>query len=108
MISWEAFFNAADDSGHRNLNLQWNMLNLGEPNPLKSAAGREYCDLPAEGFGQGPPLLWEMLIFFLVFASYTWSQGGFFFSAPGQAAMLYIINPKLWGTDPLTASLILD
>lgn len=40
------------------------MLNLGEPNPLRIAASRGYCDMSAEGFAQGPPLLLEMLILF--------------------------------------------
>lgn len=40
------------------------MLGLGEPNPLKTAVSRGYCDMSAEGFAQGPPLLWKMLILF--------------------------------------------
>lgn len=40
------------------------MLNLREPNPLKTATRRGYCDMSAEGFARGPPLLSEMLILF--------------------------------------------
>lgn len=45
------------------------MLNLGEPNSLKTAASRGYYDMSAEGVAQGLPLLWKNA-YFILFSSF--------------------------------------